>query len=100
MPRGQELGWKATAFRNGLCLHRDGWWLNTSDCTVQNCQVSRHKVINALLILLVPLAKVSHPNEQEIAEQNLLITTNFYLALSKNHSHEFVIFAIGGRKQE
>lgn len=88
------------AFRNGLRLHRDRWWLNSNDCTVQNCQMSCHRVINTLLILLVSLAKVSHPNEQEIAEQNLLITRDLHLALSKSHSHESVIFAIDGCKQE
>lgn len=52
------------------------------------------------LFFLVSLAKVSHPNEQERAEQAFLVTKDLHLALPKTPSHESVSFAISGGKEE
>lgn len=52
-----------------------------------------------MIFSLVSLAQVSHPNEQEIAEQTLLIAKDFHLALPKSPLRESVSFAINGYKE-
>lgn len=66
----------------------------TALCKAAKCHVTREKI---LIFSLVSLPQVSHPNEQEIAEQTLL--KDLHLALPKSPSHESVPFAINVCKE-